>query len=97
VQVRSGPSIRDERIDYLPRCQRVVTGNCPSHIEQNFRHREALLLVLKGFGGQPIVHLLLATAEPAPRMVLPRALEEKAVRKPDAVHDSPRITEPRRR
>ena len=41
----------------------VVSGNRPSLVEQHFRHRQVLLLVLNGLVGQPGVHIGVAASK----------------------------------
>src|SRR5262249_40155509 len=54
-------------------------------------------LVLQRLGGQPIVHRDLAAPEGPARVVPTERFESEAVRKPDRVHDAPRMAAPSRR
>lgn len=81
----------------LPRGQGVVARNGTAPIEQDFRYREMFSLVLECFGGEPVVNLVFAGAKQATRVLAPQMLQTVALGKADAVQDSPRIREPRRR
>src|SRR5262249_55653604 len=82
---------------YLGGRQRVVTGNGPARVEQDPGDREMLVLMLERLWCRPLLHRPFAAAAALARVVAAQPLQAEPVRPADAVHDSPRITAPRRR
>src|SRR5205823_10463798 len=78
----------------LPGGQCVIPGDGSGLVEKNFGHRQVLVLVLKCLRLEPVVHLFLTRGERLPRVSPGEPFEPEPLRKPDAVHDPPRIRAP---
>jgi hypothetical protein len=82
---------------HLSCCQCVRPGDAIALVQQHTGHRKVFFLVLKGFGAEPVVDLVLAAVELSARVITPEPLETKPGRQLHGIHDPPRIREPRRR